>query len=31
MWVSIVDSISRLRYLALQAGYKDEKKGYEKW
>lgn len=31
MWVSIVDSISRLRYLALQAGYKDEKKGYENW
>jgi L-fuculose-phosphate aldolase len=31
MWVSIVDSISRLRYLALQAGYKDEHKDYEKW
>ncbi len=31
MWVSIVDSITRLRYLALQAGYKDEHKNYEKW
>ena len=31
MWVSIVDSISRLRYLALQAAYKDEHKQYEKW
>ncbi len=31
MWVNIVDSITRLRYLALQAGYKDEHKDYEKW
>jgi L-fuculose-phosphate aldolase len=31
MMVSIVDSIARLRYLALQAGYKDEEKGYDKW
>ncbi len=31
MWVSVVDSISRLRYLALQAGYKDEHKAYENW
>lgn len=31
MWVSVVDSISKLRYLALQAGYKAEDKGYENW